>query len=112
MPEGAARTIQEDSKTKTHPLINYQFSIHDDRLGRTPSHAERHSNSDKPQATKQGAIFTGSVSCAMYPSKLMQLVIGILYGVLNNNYWLVLNVLNVPNSTVAKRTMLKETSNK
>ena len=28
------------------------------------------------------------------------------------NYWLVLHVLNVPNSTVAKRTMLKETSNK
>ena len=55
----------------------------------------------------------GNVSRAMYPSKLMQLVIGILYGVLNNNYYrLVLNVLNVPNSTVAKRTILKETSNK
>ena len=57
-------------------------------------------------------IFMGNVSRAMYPSKLMQSVIVILYGVLNNNYWLVLNVLNVPNSTVAKRTMLKETSNK
>ena len=54
----------------------------------------------------------GNVSRAMYPSKLMQSVIVILYGVLNNNYWLVLNVLNVPNSTVAKRTILKETSNK
>ena len=54
----------------------------------------------------------GNVSRAMYPSTLMQSVIGAQYGVLNNNYGLVLNVLNVPNSTVAKRTILKETSNK
>ena len=53
----------------------------------------------------------GNVSRAMYPSTLMQSVIGAQYGVLNN-YGLVLNVLNVPNSTVAKRTILKETSNK
>ena len=57
-------------------------------------------------------IFMGNVSRAMYPSTLMQSVIGAQYGVLNNNYGLVLNVLNVPNSTVAKRTILKETSNK
>ena len=75
--------------------------------GRTPSHADKHGNSDKPQATNHGAIFVGNVSCAMYPSKLMQLVIGILYGVLNKYFGLVLNVLNVPNSTVAKRTILK-----
>ena len=56
-------------------------------------------------------IFMGNVSRAMYPSTLMQSVIGAQYGVLNN-YGLVLNVLNVPNSTVAKRTILKETSNK
>ena len=53
----------------------------------------------------------GNLGRAMYPYTMMQTVIGAQYGVLNN-YGLVLNVLNVPNSTVAKRKILKETSNK
>ena len=47
-----------------------------------------------------------------YPSPLMEPVIGNTVRGLKNNYGLVLNVLNVPNSTVAKRTILKEISNR
>ena len=47
-----------------------------------------------------------------YPSPLVQPVIGNTVRGLKNNYGLVLNVLNVPNSTAAKHTILKETSNK
>jgi hypothetical protein len=114
MPEGAARTIQEDSKTKTHPLINCQFSTQSmmtDREEHPPMHTGTVTRVAADHQT-WSIIFMGNVSRAMYPSTLMQSVIGAQYGVLNNNYWLVLNVLNVPNSTVAKRTMLKETSNK
>ena len=86
-------TIQKMTVGEEHPLMQTGMIT---RLIREPPDKEYHLD----------------VCGYQYPSPLMEPVIGNTVRGLKNNYGLVLNVLNVPNSTVAKRTVLKETSNK
>ena len=53
MPEGAARTIQEDSKTKTHPLINCQFSTQGDIRGHIPIIANNKMNKPHKEVSSE-----------------------------------------------------------